>query len=289
MLYWNVYAYYQHSIKQVKATWKAGFETKNQWLTLSSRDRYSEYQPYVEPSFSYREGSWSINLNGRVSWLLRQYQEQRSQTPLIVPHLFVRYSITSKLDISGNYSYRWTPSDIATITRMPYYTNYLYCQQGSGSLSTPYTIRLVSIELSQCDDGYVWCNQFEPTTILAMPLSTRVDWWATSIPVRLPIIAKTMSTTACRVIWASQSFGQSLVFRWVAATRGAAMICWLAMCWVASMPAMVEPLCDSRWNPPVGCLSKKNQPIAIAVSRWRDRCSRLTTNLRCSCCQVIGR
>ncbi len=132
MLYWNVYAYYQHSIKQVKATWKAGFETKNQWLTLSSRDRYSEYQPYVEPSFSYREGAWSINLNGRVSWLLRQYQEQRSQTPLIVPHLFIRYSITSKLDISGNYSYRWTPSDIATITRMPYYTNYLYCQQGSG-------------------------------------------------------------------------------------------------------------------------------------------------------------
>lgn len=56
-LYWKAYAYYQHSIRQVKLIWQAGFETKNQWLALSDKDRYSEYQPYIEPSLSYREGA----------------------------------------------------------------------------------------------------------------------------------------------------------------------------------------------------------------------------------------
>ncbi len=132
MLYWKVYAYYQHSIRQVKLIWQTGFETKNQWMTLASKDRYSEYQPYVEPSLSYREGAWSISLSGRLSWLLRQYHNMHSQNFLAEPCLFVRYSLTSKLDISGSYSYRWTPSDITTITRQPYYTDYLSRQQGSG-------------------------------------------------------------------------------------------------------------------------------------------------------------
>ena len=132
MLYWNAYAYYQHSIKQLKVTWQAGFETKTQWMILSERDRYSEYQPYMEPSLSYREGSWSVSLNGRLSWLMRQYQRQHQQHLLAEPRLFIRYSLTSKLDISGSYSYRWTPSDITTIIRQPYYTDYLYRQQGSG-------------------------------------------------------------------------------------------------------------------------------------------------------------
>lgn len=131
-LYWKAYAYYQHSIRQVKLIWQAGFETKNQWLALSDKDRYSEYQPYIEPSLSYREGAWSISLNGRLSWLLRQYQNMHSENFLAEPRLFVRYSLTSKLDISGSYSYRWTPSDITTITCQPYYTDYLYRQQGSG-------------------------------------------------------------------------------------------------------------------------------------------------------------
>ena len=132
LLYWNAYAYYQHSIKQLKVTWQTGFETKTQWMTLNSKNRYIEYQPYVEPSLSYREGAWSISLNGRLSWLIRQYQETHSQDLLAEPRLFIRYSLTSKLDISGSYSYRWTPSDIATITRQPYYTDYISCQQGSG-------------------------------------------------------------------------------------------------------------------------------------------------------------
>ena len=132
MLYWNAYAYYQHSIKQVKVTWQAGFETKTQWMTLNGKDRYSEYQPYVEPSLSYREGAWSISLNGRLNWLIRQYHETHSQDLLVEPRLFIRYSLTSKLDISGSYSYRWTPSDITTITCQPYYTDYISCQQGSG-------------------------------------------------------------------------------------------------------------------------------------------------------------
>ena len=131
-LYWKAYAYYQHSIRQVKLIWQAGFETKNQWLALSDKDRYSEYQPYIEPSLSYREGAWSISLNGRLSWLMRQYQKKNSQNFLAEPRLFIRYSLTSKLEISGSYSYRWTPSDITTITCQPYYTDYISCQQGSG-------------------------------------------------------------------------------------------------------------------------------------------------------------
>ena len=131
-LYWKAYAYYQHSIRQVKLIWQAGFETKNQWLALSDKDRYSEYQPYIEPSLSYREGAWSISLNGRLSWLMRQYQKKNSQNFLAEPRLFIRYSLTSKLDISGSYSYRWTPSDITTITRQAYYTDYLSRQKGSG-------------------------------------------------------------------------------------------------------------------------------------------------------------
>lgn len=134
MLYWNAYAYYQHSIKQVKITWMAGFEIKTQRMTLNSRDRYSEYQPYMEPSLSYRDGAWSISLNGRIGWLLRQYQEQHNQILLAEPRLFIRYSMTSKLDIIGSYNYRWTPNDITTITRQPYYTDYLYRMQGSGQL-----------------------------------------------------------------------------------------------------------------------------------------------------------
>ena len=132
MLYWKAYAYYQHSIKQAKVTWQAGFETKTQWMTINGKDRYSEFQPYVEPSLSYREGAWSISLNGRLNWLIRQYHETHSQNFLAEPRLFIRYSLTSKLDISGSYSYRWTPSDITTITRQPYYTDYISCQQGSG-------------------------------------------------------------------------------------------------------------------------------------------------------------
>ena len=132
MLYWNAYAYYQHSIKQLKVTWQAGFETKTQWMTQTSKDRYSEYRPYVEPSISYREGAWSISLNGRFSWLIRQYHEKYSQDILAEPRLFIRFILTSKLDISGSYSYRWTPSDITTIIRQPYYTNYISCQQGLG-------------------------------------------------------------------------------------------------------------------------------------------------------------
>ena len=132
MLYWNAYAYYQHSIKQLKVTWQAGFETKTQWMTLSERECYSEYQPYVEPSLSYREGAWSASLNGRLGWLMRQYQNLHTHNLIAEPRLYIRYSLTSKLDISGSYSYRWTPSDITTIIRQPYHTDYLYRQQGSG-------------------------------------------------------------------------------------------------------------------------------------------------------------
>lgn len=147
MLYWNVYAYYQHSIRKLRLTWKAGFETRTQWMTQNGKDRYSEYQPYLEPSFYYREGPWSISLSGRLCWLIRQYQEgqrerlwagdgrsgmQHSQNLLAEPRLYIRYSLTSKLDISGGYCYWWMPSDITSIIRQPYYTDYLYRQQGSG-------------------------------------------------------------------------------------------------------------------------------------------------------------
>ena len=68
MLYWKVYAYYQHSIKQAKVTWQAGFETKNQWLTLGERDRYSEYQPYYTDYISCQQGSGQFeNTTGQTA------------------------------------------------------------------------------------------------------------------------------------------------------------------------------------------------------------------------------
>ena len=68
MLYWKAYAYYQHSIKQVKVTWQAGFETKNQWLTLGERDRYSEYQPYYTDYISCQQGSGQFeNTTGQTA------------------------------------------------------------------------------------------------------------------------------------------------------------------------------------------------------------------------------
>ena len=68
MLYWKVYAYYQHSIKQAKVTWQAGFETKIQWLTLGERDRYSEYQPYYTDYISCQQGSGQFeNTTGQTA------------------------------------------------------------------------------------------------------------------------------------------------------------------------------------------------------------------------------
>ena len=134
LLYWDVYGYYQHTIKDVKFTYKAGFQTKTQTLEAGLKDKYSEYRPYFNPSLSYRAGSWSISLSMPFSWLSRKYQELSASKLLFTPHLYVKYDFTSKFSVSGNYTYRWSPNDIADMSRLPIYTDYITQRQGSGQL-----------------------------------------------------------------------------------------------------------------------------------------------------------
>ena len=134
LLYWDVYGYYQHTIKDVKFTYKAGFQTKNQQLESGQKDRYSEYRPYFNPSLSYRANSLSITLSIPLSWLSRKYQEQSASKVLFTPHLYIKYDFSSKFSVSSNYTYRWSPNDIADMSRLPIYTNYITQRQGSGLL-----------------------------------------------------------------------------------------------------------------------------------------------------------
>ena len=134
LLYWDVYGYYQHTIKDVKFTYKAGFQTKTQTLESGLKDRYSEYRPYFNPSLSYRSRSWSISLSMPLSWLSRKYQELSASKLLFTPHLYIKYDFTSKFNVSGNYGYRWSPNDIADMSRLPIYTDYIIQRQGSGQL-----------------------------------------------------------------------------------------------------------------------------------------------------------
>ena len=134
LLYWDVYGYYQHTIKDIKLTYKAGFQTKTQTLESGLKDRYSEYRPYFNPSLSYRSGSWSISLSMPFSWLSRKYQELSASKLLFTPHLYIKYDFSSKFNISGNYGYRWSPNDIADMSRLPIYTDYITQKQGSGQL-----------------------------------------------------------------------------------------------------------------------------------------------------------
>ena len=134
LLYWDVYGYYQHTIKDVKFTYKAGFQTKTQTLESGLKDRYSEYRPYFNPSLSYRAGSWSISLSMPFSWLSRKYQELSASKLLFTPHLYIKYDFSSKFNVSGNYGYRWSPNDIADMSRLPIYTDYITQRQGSGQL-----------------------------------------------------------------------------------------------------------------------------------------------------------
>ena len=134
LLYWDVYGYYQHTIKDIKITYKAGFQTKTQALESGLKDRYSEYRPYFNPSLSYRAGSWSISLSMPFSWLSRKYQELSASKLLFAPHLYIKYDFSSKFNVSGNYGYRWSPNDIADMTRLPIYTDYITQRQGSGQL-----------------------------------------------------------------------------------------------------------------------------------------------------------
>ena len=134
LLYWDVYGYYQHTIKDVKFTYKAGFQTKTQTLEAGLKDKYSEYRPYFNPSLSYRAGSWSISLLMPFSWLNRKYQELSASKLLFTPHLYIKYDFTSKFNVSGNYGYRWSPNDIADMSRLPIYTDYITQRQGSGQL-----------------------------------------------------------------------------------------------------------------------------------------------------------
>ena len=134
LFYWDVYGYYQHTIKDVKFTYKTGFQTKIQTLESGLKDRYSEYRPYFNPSLSYRSGSWSASLSMPFSWLSRKYQEQSASKVLFTPHLYIKYDFSSKFNVSGNYSYRWSPNDIADMSRLPIYTDYITQRQGSGQL-----------------------------------------------------------------------------------------------------------------------------------------------------------
>ena len=134
LLYWDVYGYFQHTIKDVKFTYKAGFQTKTQQLESGLKDRYSEYRPYFNPSLSYRANSLSITLSIPLSWLSRKYQEQSASKVLFTPHLYIKYDFSSKFNVSGNYSYRWSPNDIADMSRLPIYTDYITQRQGSGQL-----------------------------------------------------------------------------------------------------------------------------------------------------------
>ena len=134
LLYWDVNGYFQHTIKDVKFTYKAGFQTKTQTLESGLKDRYSEYRPYFNPSLSYRANSWSITLSMPLSWLSRKYQEQSASKVLFTPHLYIKYDFSSKFNVSGNYSYRWSPNDIADMSRLPIYTDYITQRQSSGQL-----------------------------------------------------------------------------------------------------------------------------------------------------------
>ena len=134
LLYWDVYGYYQHTIKDIKLTYKAGFQTKTQTLESGLKDRYSEYRPYFNPSLSYRSGSWSISLSMPFSWLSRKYQELSASKLLFTPHLYIKYDFSSKFNISGNYGYRWSPNDIADMSRLPIDTDYITQKQCSGQL-----------------------------------------------------------------------------------------------------------------------------------------------------------
>lgn len=134
LLYWEVYGYFQHTIKDVKFTYKAGFQTKTQQLESGLKDRYSEYRPYFNPSLSYRANSLSITLSIPLSWLSRKYQEQSASKVLFTPHLYIKYDFSSKFNVSGNYSYRWSPNDIADMSRLPIYTDYITQRKGSGQL-----------------------------------------------------------------------------------------------------------------------------------------------------------
>ncbi|MBR1558337.1 MAG: hypothetical protein IJ647_11430, partial [Prevotella sp.] len=134
LLYWDVYGYYQHTIKDIKLTYKAGFQTKTQTLEAGLKDRYSEYRPYFNPSLSYRAGSWSLSLAAPLSWLSRKYQELSASKLLFTPHLYIKYDFSSKFNVSGNFGYRWSPNDIADMSRLPIYTDYITQRQGSGQL-----------------------------------------------------------------------------------------------------------------------------------------------------------
>ena len=133
-LYWDIYGYYQHSIKRIKLTYKAGFQTKAQHMETDERDSYDEYRPYVEPSLSYRERGWSIGLYLPVSWYSRKYQEVAESRLLLTPRVYTRYEFTPSLSASGSYSYRWSPNGITEISRLPIYTDYITRRQGSGEL-----------------------------------------------------------------------------------------------------------------------------------------------------------
>lgn len=134
LLYWDVYGYYQHSIKNLKLTYKAGFQTRTQRLEAGEKDRYAEYRPYLDPSLSYREGRWSISLSAPVSWFRRTYQELSAARLLFTPHLYMRYDLTSTLYASGSYGYRWSPNELADMSRLPVYTDYITQRQGTGEL-----------------------------------------------------------------------------------------------------------------------------------------------------------
>lgn len=133
-LHWDVYAYFSHSLGNLRLAYKGGFKTLVQLMSTTRKDRYGQYQPYEETSLSYDNGIWQINALCPISYLYRRYNHQGKSNFLWQPSIYASYAINNSMKASFSYRYAWLPTDIKTISLMPVYTTYIAMTQGTGRL-----------------------------------------------------------------------------------------------------------------------------------------------------------
>ena len=131
---WESFFSFGHRLGNINLKYKGGFKTQNQLLEANGRERYCQYQPYLETTISYTNGTYRINAFAPISYLHRTFTQQSKGNLLFQPHIYMSYYIGKYTEATMGYNFGWMPQDIKAISQQNIYTSYITMTQGAGKL-----------------------------------------------------------------------------------------------------------------------------------------------------------
>lgn len=133
----HTFTYFQHKAGRIYVKYQAGLKIHDQSMSLlpdvnhypKSNSSFTLYQPYLEPSVSYKNYAVDVKAGIRLSYANagfdgRNGMREHKQLFMPEPSLNVDYKINGYCSVSGSYNYYYRLSDLRDLNRNLIFTSY---------------------------------------------------------------------------------------------------------------------------------------------------------------------